>query len=150
MTAHAPDSVFISPAVLDALISHASDDDPDECCGLLVGSLSELNPSGGHGLSIDEAVRMTNVERGPTRYRIDPVEHLRLQERLRGTGRIIAGANHSHTRAAAVPSPSDLREAFYPDFVYVIVSLANRKDPEVRAWRMVGAEASEVELIPAG
>ena len=73
--------------------------------------------------------------------------HVRLQKRLRGTGRTIAGAYHSHTQAPAIPSPADVREAFYPEFVYVIVSVANREHPEVRAWRIAGGRAIEVALV---
>ena len=146
MTAHEPDFVRIRAAVLDEIVAHAKEDAPDECCGLLVGSAAPAE--GPHtGGPIEEAVRVTNLERGPTRYRIDPVEHLRLQKRLRGTGRAIAGAYHSHTQAPAVPSPADLSEAFYPEFVYVIVSLANLDHPEIRGWWIVDAAAREIALI---
>ena len=44
--------------------------------------------------------------------------------RLRGTGREVVGVYHSHPHSAAVPSPTDCREAHYPGFIWVIVSLA--------------------------
>ena len=34
--------------------------------------------------------------------------------RLRGTGREVVGVYHSHPHSAAVPSPTDCREAYYP------------------------------------
>ena len=142
------DSVRIRQAVLEAIIAHATQDAPDECCGLLVGTATLVEPPYGEG-TIEEAVRATNVERGPTRYRIDPVEHVVLQKRLRGTGRAIAGAYHSHTHAPAVPSASDLAEAFYPEFVYVIVSLADPGRPEIRGWRIIDAIATELALASA-
>lgn len=133
--------------MLGAIAEHARQEAPDECCGLLVGSLSLLDREHPEGL-IDEAVRATNLERGPTRYRIDPTEHLALQKRLRGTERTITGAYHSHPGTAAVPSDSDVREAFYPDFVYLIVSLALGDEPEIRAWRIRDGGATEVMLAP--
>lgn len=138
-------SVRIRKAALQAIIAHARQDAPDECCGLLVGPPTLVEPPYTEG-TIEEAVRATNVERGPTRYRIDPVEHVVLQKRLRGTGRAIAGAYHSHTHAPAVPSVSDLAEAFYPEFVYLIVSLANPDRPEIRGWRIIDAIATELTL----
>ena len=128
--------------MLQAIVAHALQDAPDECCGLLIGAAPEGEPAG----LIDEAVRATNLERSPTRFRIDPAEQVKLQKRLRGTGRAIAGAYHSHTRSPAVPSESDLQEAYYPEFVYLIVSVARPLDPELRAWRIQDGTAAEIEL----
>jgi proteasome lid subunit RPN8/RPN11 len=129
-------TIGISQHVLDAMIAHARDAVPDECCGLLIGGES----------SIDEAVRVRNLESGATRYRIDPAEHVALNRRLRGTGRAVVGAYHSHPRSSANPSPSDLAEAFYPDFYYLIVSLAQSQRPECRAWRVREGAAVELRL----
>jgi proteasome lid subunit RPN8/RPN11 len=126
----------ILPSVIDAMTTHAQESAPAECCGLLVGG----------GGEILDAVRTRNVEEGPTRYRIDPLEHIALLKRLRGSGRAIVGAYHSHPRSAAEPSPSDIAEAFYPDFVYVIVSLAAADRPECRGWRIRDGVAEEVRL----
>jgi proteasome lid subunit RPN8/RPN11 len=115
------------------MVAHAREDAPDECCGLLVGSANR----------IDEAVRTRSLERSPNRYQVDPAAHFALIRRLRGTDRAIIGAYHSHPRSAAEPSPSDLREAYDSELVYVIVSLAG-VEPEVRAWKI--AEGVVVEL----
>lgn len=143
------ESVRIRTAVLQKIVAHAREQAPDECCGLLVGAAADEGPAGEAGEigEIDEAVPATNIERGPTRYQIDPREHLALQKRLRGTGRGITGAYHSHPQSPAVPSPSDLSEAFYPEFVYLILSLADADHPEIRAWRIVDGAASEIALI---
>jgi proteasome lid subunit RPN8/RPN11 len=130
--------VVIAPAVVDAITAHARDDAPDECCGLLVGS----------GERIDEAVPTRSLERSPTRYQIDPAAHIALIKRLRGSGRVIVGAYHSHPRSPAVPSASDIAEAYYPEFVYVIVSLAG-SEPDVRAWRIREGAVAEVRVRPA-
>ena len=129
--------VGIAAAVLQAVFAHARDEAPRECCGLLVGT----------GSSIDEAVRTSNVEPGTTRYRVDPADHFRLIKRLRGTGRDILGAYHSHPRSPARPSPTDIAEASGEGFLYVIASLAEGT-PEIRAFRIHGAAAREVTLEP--
>jgi [CysO sulfur-carrier protein]-S-L-cysteine hydrolase len=125
--------------VLDQIVAHAREDAPDECCGLLVGTADR----------IDEAVRTASLERSPNRYQVDPAAHFALIRRLRGTDRAIVGAYHSHPRSAAAPSPSDIGEAYDPELVYVIVSLAN-VEPEVRAWRIAEGIASEVRIVRAG
>jgi len=128
--------VVILHAAIDAIIAHAREAAPDECCGLLVGT------EGG----IDEAVRARNLEPGPARYQIDPRDHIALNRRLRDSGRTVVGAYHSHPRSSAVPSPSDVREAFYPDFLYLIVSLAASARPECRAWRIREGAVQEIAL----
>ena len=128
--------VIREPAV-QSIVAHARETAPDECCGLLVGTES----------TIDEAVPASNLEPGPTRYRIDPADHIALVKRLRGSSRSIVGAYHSHPRSSAVPSASDVAEAFYPDFVYLIVSLADADRPECRAWRIRDGAAEEIALL---
>ena len=132
-------SVRLRPGVLDEIVAHARAEAPNECCGLLVGSSD----------AIDEAVRVTNVEPGPARYRVNPVEHIRLNKRLRETPRAVVGAYHSHPRSSAEPSASDIAEAFDPDFLYVIVSLARPEAPDCRGWRIRCNRGVEVALIPA-
>ena len=127
----------ILQSTMDAIVDHARETVPDECCGLLVGTES----------AIDEAVRARNVEPGPSRYQVDPADHIALIKRLRGSGRSIVGAYHSHPRSSAVPSPSDVDEAFYPDFVYLIVSLAATDRPECRAWRIRDGAVEEIALL---
>jgi len=129
----------IHQSVIDSIIAHAREALPHECCGLLVGTQSR----------IDEAVRVTNLEAGPARYRVDPAEQIALNRRLRGSSRDVVGAYHSHPRSSATPSPSDVAEAFYPDFTYLIVSLLDPDRPECRGWRIRDGSAEEIELVPA-
>jgi proteasome lid subunit RPN8/RPN11 len=114
----------ITQAALDAIVSHARRDAPNECCGLLVGN----------GTTIDRAIATRNDAESPARrYRIDPSDHFGLIRELRGTDRQIVGAYHSHVRTDAAPSETDLAEAWPPPFVYLIVSLKEAR-PIVRAY----------------
>jgi proteasome lid subunit RPN8/RPN11 len=129
--------VVILQSAVDAIVAHAQETAPDECCGLLVGA----------GDRIDQAIRARNLERGPARYRIDPRDHIALMKRLRGSDRDVIGAYHSHPRSSAAPSASDVAEAFYPDFVYLILSLMTANQPECRAWRLRDGAAEEIALL---
>ena len=129
--------MVILQSAVDAIVAHAQETAPDECCGLLVGA----------GDRIDQAIRARNLERGPARYRIDPRDHIALMKRLRGSDRDVIGAYHSHPRSSAAPSASDVAEAFYPDFVYLIVSLMTANQPECRAWRLRDGAAEEIALL---
>jgi [CysO sulfur-carrier protein]-S-L-cysteine hydrolase len=113
-------------AVREAMILHARDEAPLECCGLLLGAPGV----------IEEAVRTRNLRRSRTAYLVDPADHFALIRRARKEGRTIVGAYHSHPRSPAVPSPLDLQEAQYPEFLYVIVSLADPRAPDLRGYRL--------------
>jgi proteasome lid subunit RPN8/RPN11/uncharacterized damage-inducible protein DinB len=118
-----------------ALLAHASEEAPRECCGLLVG----------RGPDIDDAVRSANLDPDPARYRLDPAVHIATNRILRDTGREVVGVYHSHPHSAAVPSPTDWREAHYPGFVWVIVSLAGPQAEAVAAYRL---RSDGFELVP--
>ena len=125
----------ILEVVLATIGAQAQQESPNECCGLLLGT-QDL---------IDEAVPTRNVLAHPSRYQIDPEEHIAINRRLRGTTRSVIGAYHSHPRTEAIPSPRDVIEAHYPEFVWLIVSLAGDQ-PDFRAYRIVDGKASAVEL----
>ena len=46
----------------------------------------------------------------------------------------------------AYPSATDVRLAFWPEAYYVLVSLMNREDPVVRAFRIEDGRVSEDEI----
>jgi proteasome lid subunit RPN8/RPN11 len=121
--------VLVMPtAVHRALVAHARRERPNECCGLLVGA----------GSRVAFAVPARNVDASSTtRYRIDPRQHLDLQRVLREAVPPIAiiGAYHSHPHGTAVPSESDVAEAHYDEWTYVIVGLRARV-AQVRAFRI--------------
>jgi proteasome lid subunit RPN8/RPN11 len=131
----------IRSAVWDAIVAHSRDEAPNECCGLLVG------PAESPAAIIEESVRTRNLEASPTSYRVDPVEQIALNRRLRSTGCRVIGAYHSHPHTPAEPSATDVAEAFYPEFVYVIVSLATPDEPVVRGFRLAGGNIKAVPLV---
>lgn len=129
----------IRDAVWESLVAHARQEAPNECCGLLVGS--------GSLETIEDSVRTRNLESSPTRFRVDPQEHIALNRRLRPTSQRVIGAYHSHPLSPAKPSPSDNAEAFYSEFIYLIVSLAGPNAPEINAYRLVERNLEPVQLV---
>jgi proteasome lid subunit RPN8/RPN11 len=126
-------AIGVVPAVLAAIADHARRDAPRECCGLLVGTAER----------IVESVPTANLDPSPSRFRVDPAVHIRLNRTLRGTGRAVVGVYHSHPRGPARPSPRDVEDAAYPDFVYLIVSLA-AGEADVRAFMIRQGEVADV------
>ncbi len=131
-------AIEILADVLAAMIDHARREAPFECCGLLLG----------HPGQIDACVPTRNVRASEKAYLIDPAEHLAVMKRVRAEGRAVLGAYHSHPRSPAVPSPTDLAEAHYEAFLYVIVSLADPPAPDVRGYRLSERNFVPVTLVP--
>jgi proteasome lid subunit RPN8/RPN11 len=131
-----PETIEIHPDLLADMLDHARQDAPLECCGLLLGVDGR----------VEESVRTRNVRASRTAYLIDPAEHLAVMKRVRAEGRTVLGAYHSHPRSPAVPSPTDLDEAHYEDFLYVIVLLADPAAPDVRGYRLNGRNFVPVTL----
>jgi proteasome lid subunit RPN8/RPN11 len=69
-------------------------------------------------------------------YVMDPREQLRIMDDIEGSGEDLLAIYHSHTRSAAYPSRTDVELAFFPDTLYLIVSIADRDAPEIRAFRI--------------
>jgi proteasome lid subunit RPN8/RPN11 len=66
---------------------------------------------------------------------MDPGDHIRARRQARNRGLDVLGFYHSHPRSPATPSATDRAEAWYPDYLYLIVSL--RTVPaEVRLYRL--------------
>ena len=81
------------------------------------------------------------------RYEIDSADLLRLTLATDDADEVFWAIVHSHVRSPARPSPTDIGLAFYPDALYILVSLADDEadpatgEPGVRAWRIVDGEA---------
>jgi proteasome lid subunit RPN8/RPN11 len=117
--------VIVRRAALDAVVSHARETAPAECCGVLLGAPE----------AVIDARPARNLATDPNRFLIDPKDHIDARREARARGLDVVGFYHSHPHSAAVPSAVDLEEASYPDHLYLIVGLASER-PEVRLYRL--------------
>ncbi len=146
-----PASVTLPAVLRDAIVADARAAVPNEMCGLIVGS--DAPAAGGMALRWAPA---RNAAASPYVYDVDPADLLRLSLEIDARDEAIWAIVHSHVASPARPSPTDVRRAFYPDALHVIVSLAPAEAdratgaPSVRAWRIAGDTAAEValEIVP--
>jgi proteasome lid subunit RPN8/RPN11 len=142
-----PASAALSAAIIQAIVDHARGEDPNEACGVIIGD--RYAAEGGRALRFEAA---RNKAASPYLYEIDPDDLLRLTIETDDAGKVFWAIVHSHTHTPARPSPTDIRQAFYPDALYILVSLSDDEAdptsgaPSVRAWRIVQGEVFEVEL----
>lgn len=118
------------------MVQHAREEDPNECCGLLAG------PNG----QIVKQYRITNAEQSPYRYSMDSKELLQAYREIEDSGWDIQVIYHSHTHSPAYPSATDVRLATWPDAYYLLVSLMDKENPDLRIFRIVDSEITEEPL----
>jgi [CysO sulfur-carrier protein]-S-L-cysteine hydrolase len=146
-SAAAPMNASLPRAIRDAIVAHARAEYPNEACGLIVGDAPAAD--GGQARRFEPT---RNKAASPYRYEIQPEDLLQLTIQVDDADEVFWGIVHSHTHTPAVPSPTDVGLAFYPDALYVLVSLSDDEldsatgEPRIRAWRIVGGEVAEVAL----
>lgn len=134
--------------IFDQMVAHATTELPNEGCGVVAGI---------HGRAV-KLYPMRNAERSPVVYRFDEHEQLRVFTDVEDRGWDLLGFFHSHTHTEAYPSPTDRAQAHwrdpitgeetaaYPGIRYLILSLQERDQPELRAFRFEDGEPVEEEV----
>ena len=117
--------IKIDRKVIGQMILHALEEDPQECCGVLLGSGDD---------EATEFVKVKNVaDEKERRYSMDPLEQAAAEQRADADGKSITGIFHSHTFTA---SHKKRRQFDVDGPVYVLVSLVEKTRPVVRAFRI--------------
>ena len=128
-------------AIAEELIRHARSEVPNEACGILAGDLATGVATAYHPAR--------NADASPYVYTVHPDDLVRIVFAIEDAGEDLLAIFHSHTHTPAVPSPTDRRQAHYPDAFYLLVTLS---DPDataaesLRAWRIRDGESTEVSL----
>ena len=136
-----PASIELPATMLQEMIDHARAEYPNEMCGVVVGD----HPAADGGKPLRwEPTR--NRAASPLRYELDPDDLLRLTVATEEAGEEFWAIVHSHTHSPPRPSLTDVGLAFYPDAVYLLISLAD-DEPAALAWRIVDGEIHPVELV---
>jgi [CysO sulfur-carrier protein]-S-L-cysteine hydrolase len=126
----------IDRGFFDEMVQHGLAVFPNEACGLLAGK--EGRPV--------KFFAMTNQDASPVSYRLDPMEQLRVFTEIDDEGWDLLGIFHTHTHSEAYPSETDLKQAFYPEAAYLVMSLSDRSNPELRGFTIEDGAIAEREV----
>ena len=124
------------------IIGNCYDGLPTEACGLLLG------PLGGNGEPtgmVSEARPCRNADASAITYTVDSRDMLAAMRAAEARGHEIVGVWHSHTHTEGYPSPTDVRQAVDPAWLYVIVSMRDQI-PMLRAYRIRAGEIAEISV----
>ena len=127
--------IRIPAYIIDGIIAQAINELPNEACGLLVGS----------GSDVLKQYPLTNIDRSPEHFSFDPTEQFQVFREARTDGREIIANYHSHPETPSRPSEEDIRLAYDPNILYLIVSLA-AEVPALKAFNIQNGVSTEVTI----
>jgi len=128
--------IIIPGIIIDGMINQAKDELPDETCGLL----------GGIGNLVLKQIPMTNTDHSPEHFSFDPAEQFQALRSARNEGLELIANYHSHPSTPSRPSVEDIRLAYDPNILYLIVSLAG-EIPVIKAFRIIDGVSTEEPIV---
>lgn len=118
--------------ILADIRMHGQDAYPEECCGFLLG---HTGPDGNH-VAATHRVANRESENRERRYTITSDDYRAADRAAATQGLDVVGFYHSHPDHPARPSATDLAEATFPGYTYVIVSVQGGAPAEMTAWTL--------------
>jgi len=122
---------------LTQLLAHLQSVYPQEGCGILAGTAGEVT----------QLYPIENRLHSRTVYEMSPQQQLTALLEIEEKGWELLAIYHSHPQGPETPSLTDVRQAYYPQALYVIVSLAQHDQPGARAFRIVNGRVSEATIV---
>ena len=126
----------ITQSIRDTMILASRHAAPLEACGLL----------GGVDTVVSEFYELSNIDASGEHYGMAPEEQFAAIKDMRSKGLRMLAIWHSHPASPARMSEEDLRLAFTPGVVYVIISLENIDAPTIRGFIVENGKDKEVKI----
>jgi proteasome lid subunit RPN8/RPN11 len=136
--------IRIEPEPWAAMLAHARQVYPDECCGVMLG-ISENGAK-----SVSAALPLENSFEGPraARYELRPEDLIAAEKAARGRNLDLIGIYHSHPDCDAYFSQTDLKNSC-PWYSFVVLSIRGGEFHHANSWlpNFEQTEAAGEELI---
>lgn len=128
--------LFLPQRILDTMTAQAEAETPIEACGMLSGQERIVR----------DIHQMTNADGSEEHFAMLPAEQFAVAKQVRAAGTEILALYHSHPASPARPSEEDIRLAFTPNVVYLILSLMEQWRPDLRGFRIHDGVVVEVPI----
>jgi len=164
--------LIIPQSILDAMVAHARELDPYECCGFLAG----INGAVTHIYRIKNIValegtekafffdpaktehlkRLSPDERAEIAFVMDMAEFSDAKQDMRNKGLDLQVVYHSHPHDPARPSTTDIKiatdyEDIWPKInlptpAYLLISLMEKSKPDIRGYWIKGGIVTQAHI----
>ncbi|HWB86266.1 MAG TPA: M67 family metallopeptidase [Bryobacteraceae bacterium] len=121
--------IRIEPEAWEAMVSHARQTYPNECCGAMLGSIDDSQKS------VQVALRLQNAYEGAqaARYELRPQDLLAADKAAREHNMDLVGIYHSHPDCDAYFSKTDLQNSC-PWYSFVVLSIQKGEFHHANSW----------------
>ena len=111
------------------MVEHARATYPNECCGAMLGSVSDGQKR------VVEAMPLENAAAGPKRerYELRPEDLLKADREARSRKMDLVGIYHSHPDCGAYFSETDLKNSC-PWYSFVVLSIQKGEFDHANSW----------------
>ncbi|HIK05893.1 MAG TPA: M67 family metallopeptidase [Trichormus sp. M33_DOE_039] len=148
--------IKLLPEHLQTIQSHAESTYPEECCGLILGYVTEgvktavevIPTANAWSSEADNFAENNTTHSTNRRYAIAPLVMLQVQKSARDRSLNIISIYHSHPNYPAVPSECD-RSYAWTGYSYIIVSVQNGVAGEINSWTLDDNHQFQAETILA-
>jgi proteasome lid subunit RPN8/RPN11 len=154
----------LHPDHLQTIAHQATRQYPNECCGLLLGTIYASNnritqqiwPTQNSWTIESERDFLDNnqpklAHSQRDRFAIDPRDMLTAQRHARDRNWVIIGIYHSHPDHPAIPSERDRQQA-WPHYSYLILSVQQGQVVDQRSWQLDEHhqfQPEAIEIVPS-
>ncbi len=118
------------------MMDQAKAETPIEACGILAGKDG----------TVEKLYKMTNVDNSSTHFMMQPEEQFAVMKDMRAAGLEMLAVYHSHPTSPARLSPEDIRLAFTPGVIYVILSLQEADNPMIKGFNIENDTVTQVPV----
>jgi len=126
----------IPTEIFQQMLAQARAHAPIEACGILAGR---------NGI-VEKYYKMTNIDNSSTHFMMEPKEQFAAVKDIRSAGLEMLAIYHSHPETPARPSAEDVKLAFTPNVIYVIVSLQSTNGSAIKGFHISGTDVTEVPI----
>ncbi len=130
----------ITDANLKQIYTHAAEIYPHECCGFLLGSFEQ-------GGLVYQTRRAVNQSRRANQFTISAEAFAQAWLTAEQSGQTVIGIYHSHPDCPAIPSQTDLENA-WADAFFLITAIYQSQPLHVNVWQLAGNGPRRFEPVP--
>ena len=128
--------LHISTVFISEMIEHAHAEQPNECCGLLVGRIVDGD------YFAEMRLPLVNALQSPTRFESEPRSMMDAWKQIRASKLEVLAVYHSHPSSPPIPSLTDLANNHWGETVACVIVSGN----EVRGWWLTEFRCQEAEI----